>query len=233
MTGPTLVMAAHGTRSAAGLTTTHALADVVRALRPDLDVRVSFVDVAEPVFADVVAAVAGPVVVVPALLSAGYHVHVDIPRVLRGRPDAVVTPALGPDRMLSEVLVLRLAEARSGPPAPTVLLVATGSSDASARADVDAATADLESQLQRPVRTCFMSGPSADLETALGPDIDVATYLLADGAFYDRLRALATAAGVRTISAPLGVHPRLAELVLRRYYDALPGFASTAAGAVQ
>ncbi len=201
---------------------TYGLAEVVRGLRPDIDVRVSFVDVAQPTFADAVAGVAGPVVVVPALLSAGYHVHVDIPRVLCGRSEVVVTPALGPDRMLSELLVLRLAEARTGPPAASVVLVATGSSDAAARADVDAAAADLETQLQRAVRACFMSGPSADLDAALSPDVEVATYLLAEGAFYDRLRAAAAAAGVRTISAPLAIHPRLAELVLRRYDDALP-----------
>lgn len=229
---PLLLLAAHGTRSTAGLAVTYELAEVVRGLRPELDVAVSFVDVAEPTFADAVAGVVGPLVVVPALLSAGYHVHVDIPRVLRGRSDAVVTPALGPDRMLSEILVLRLGEGRSGAPANSVVLVATGSSDASARADVEAAAADLEKQLQRPVRACFMSGPSADLDAALGPDVDIATYLLAEGAFYDRLRASAAAAGVRTISRPLGVHPRLAELVLRRYDDVAPELARAGAHGV-
>ena len=218
MTPPTLVMAAHGTRSAAGLATTHALADLVRSLRPGLEVVVSFVDVAQPTFADVAAAVAGPMVVVPALLSAGYHVHVDIPRVLRGRPEVVVTPALGPDRVLSEILASRLA-ARSGSPAHGVALVATGSSDPAARTDVVAAAQDLASVLGRSVEAIFMTGPDASLDRALGPDVEVASYLLADGAFFDRLERTATAAGVPTVSRPIGVDPRLAALVLRRYDD--------------
>lgn len=214
---PVLVLAVHGTRSPAGIDTTHRLADVVRSQRPELDVRVGFVDVAAPVFADVVAAVIGPLVVVPVLLSGGYHVRIDIPRVLRASPDAVVAPPLGPDRALSLIMAERLAFARAGRAAP-VLLVSTGSSDASARGDVRTAAADLGDVLGEPVRPVFMTGPGADFDAALaGAPVDVVSYLLAPGTFVDRLRRQALAAGAQAVTEPLGAHPDLAALIVRRY----------------
>ena len=217
---PVLVMAAHGTRSAVGIDTTQQLAGLMRSMRPELDVRVSFVDVAAPVFADVVAGVTGPLTVVPVLLSGGYHVHIDIPNVLRARADAVVAPALGPDRSLSLIMAQRLAFARGDRPGAGagVVLVSTGSSDAAARGDVVSAAADLAEVLGEPVRAAYMTGPQADLEAALrqGPT-DVVSYLLAPGSFFDRLRELAVQAGALTVTEPLGVHPGLAQLILRRY----------------
>ncbi|MBV9098712.1 MAG: hypothetical protein JO079_11710, partial [Frankiaceae bacterium] len=41
----------------------------------------------------------------------------------------------------------------------------------------------------------------------------VASYLLAPGTFYDAI----SGCGARVASAPLGDHPALAEIVLRRY----------------
>ena len=77
-------------------------------------------------------AVAG--VVVPLLLAAGYHVHVDIAQAVADRPDVRSTGALGPDDLLVDVLVERLEAAgaqRGGP----VVLAPAGSSDARAQAD--------------------------------------------------------------------------------------------------
>lgn len=218
MSWPVLVLATHGTRAAAGLSTTYDLAELVRSMRPQVDVRASFVDVASPSFAEVVAGVTGALVVVPALLSGGYHVRIDIPRVLGGRPLTVLAPALGPDRELSTILAERLTVARSESARASALLVSTGSSDGSARADVQAAAIDLSQLLGEPVRAAFMTGPGADLDAALaGPTPDVVSYLLAEGAFLDRLRRLSRAAGVRVVTEPIGAHPVLARLVLARY----------------
>src|SRR5438874_12620737 len=71
---PALLAALHGTRSAAGLATARALISLVAAARPDLDVDLAFLDVASPSLAERLGATTGPVVIVPVLLSAGYHV---------------------------------------------------------------------------------------------------------------------------------------------------------------
>ena len=113
---PVLIAAAHGTRSATGTATGGRTGDAVRAARPALDVRTAFVDVAPPFLADVLTAVDGPAVIVPVLLSGGYHVRIDIPSVMRGRSDTWLAPALGPDRAISLALSARLSEARGDRP---------------------------------------------------------------------------------------------------------------------
>lgn len=220
---PTLICAAHGTRSAPGLATIDRLVSGVRAARPALDVRASFVDVAPPFLADVLAEVRGPVVIVPVLLSGGYHVRVDIPSVIGDRPDTVQTPALGPDRAVSLALADRLSAARgrSRPPADRIVLVATGSTDPLARADVAAAAADLADLVGRPVEAAVLGGAGAALAEVLGRfapgSVEVASYLLAEGFFADKLRLDALGLGVEVISPPIGGHPAIADLILRRY----------------
>ena len=72
--------------------------------------------------------------VVPLLLAAGYHVHVDIARAVADRPDVRSTGALGPDDLLVDVLVERL-EAAGAERGGAVVLAPAGSSDARAQAD--------------------------------------------------------------------------------------------------
>ena len=195
----------------------------VRRVRPELDVRLAFVDVAEPFLADVVAAVDAPLIVVPVLLSRGYHVRVDIPQALAGRPDAAAAPALGPDRAVSRALAERLEAARSPGVGPggLIVLVATGSSDPDAAADLAIAAADLAALVHTPVHAAVMSGPGVPFAEAVsGHDavtVDVVPYLLAEGVFYDRLLTESRALGVATVGGPIGAHPALVELILARY----------------
>ncbi len=216
---PTLLMAAHGTRSKSGISTVTALAALVRSSRPGLDVRLAFLDVAVPTLADELAATSGPVVIVPVLLSTGYHVRHDIPEIVGGRPDVQVARHLGPHRSVSRVLAERLAMARSAEPradatvgrvetARPVALVATGSSDADAAAELDLAAADLAAVIGDPVIALTVGAPLADY--------DVVPYLLAEGHFAD---VLAGAAG-GVCAAPIGAHPLIAELVVLRFDEA-------------
>jgi sirohydrochlorin ferrochelatase len=220
---PVLIATAHGTRSAAGLATVAALVDEVRRARPGLDVRTAFVDVAEPFLVDVVAGVDGPLIVVPVLLSRGYHVRVDIPQALAGRAHATATPALGPDRAVSLALAERLAAARaSGVRAgELIVLVATGSSDPDAAEDLSLAAADLAALLHTPVDAAVMSGPGVPFTEVLtghsAGAVDVVPYLLAEGVFYDRLQTESRGLGVATVGGPIGAHPALVELILARY----------------
>ncbi|MGW0204136.1 sirohydrochlorin chelatase, partial [Nonomuraea sp. NPDC003201] len=108
----TLVLAAHGTRSAAGESTLSALAETVRRARPGHRVELSYLEISSPLLSDVLPAVRGPVVVVPLLLAGGYHAHIDLPEVIASRrPDAVVAGWLGPHRLLTSALVRKLARA--------------------------------------------------------------------------------------------------------------------------
>src|SRR6266536_2929140 len=184
-----LLAAAHGTRSVAGAATVRALISQVRALRPGLAVDLCYLDVQHPRLGARLDAAPGPVVVVPLLLSAGYHVVDDIPSTASSR--ARVARHLGPDPAITQVLVSRLA---------------------SAGGDVAAAAASLADAIGRPVHPLTVGDP---LPAGLGR-LAVATYLLGEGFFFDTLRDAAAAAGA-ALTEPLGADPAIAALILRRY----------------
>lgn len=207
----TLLIAAHGTQSAEGTATIATFADAVAAARPGVPVSLCFLDVAEPSLATALDTLADrPTVVVPLLLSAGYHVTTDIPAVVAGRAQVRVARHLGPDPAVIEALADRLTAA-GGADAP-VFLAAIASSRSSARAEVDQAAGALAERLGRPVRVLGL-GDDRPADAA-GP-YRVATYLLAEGGFVDRLRAAAADGAV--VADPIGVHPAVVALVWSRY----------------
>ena len=213
MTVP-LIAVAHGTASAAGSATTARLIEAVRAARPDVPVELCFLDVASPRLPDTLAARGdGPAVVVPVLLSTGYHVQSDIPAAIAPYPAARVARHLGPHPLLVDALVDRLGDA-SGP----VVLVGAGSSRPAARAELEETGRLLGERLGQPVPVLTMAD---DLRSAFRPlaPVRVATYLLAEGRFVDTLRA--TADGLGSVAPPLGVHPALVRLVWERYDERL------------
>ncbi|NUP60857.1 MAG: sirohydrochlorin chelatase, partial [Nonomuraea sp.] len=109
---PALVLAAHGTRSVAGERALAALAGAARKARPGSRVELAYLEISSPLLADVLPAVAGPVVVVPLLLAGGYHAHIDLPEVIAARrPDALVAGWLGPHRLLTSALARKLGQA--------------------------------------------------------------------------------------------------------------------------
>jgi sirohydrochlorin ferrochelatase len=216
---PTLVLAAHGTQSAAGAATLVRMLRGVRALRPALVSRLCFVDVLLPSVDEELASLVGPVVIVPTLLSTGTHVQVDIPRAVGRRKQVVIARHLGPDRLVSEALSSALVHARAADIASRpVALVAAGSNDTAARDELDAAARDLATVLGVDVTAATMA--DADPFTAVA-GVEVAPYLVAEGAFYDALTERATAAGAAIVSAPIGGHPAIAQLILARYDDAI------------
>ncbi|MBO3675354.1 sirohydrochlorin chelatase [Streptomyces sp. NEAU-YJ-81] len=117
---PTLVAVAHGSRDPEALRTVTALLDRVRALRPGLPVRLGHIELNRPLLADTLAALRGEAVLVPLLLSRGYHTKQDIPDAVAAAPHlaARIAAPLGPDPLLAEALHARLAEAghRAGVP---------------------------------------------------------------------------------------------------------------------
>ena len=237
-----LVAVAHGTTHLPGLATLDAIMDRVRFLRPGLRVDLSFVSSAEPRPAEVLAELAGSgakeAVVMPLFLSSGYHVRHDVAEAVgsvESRAFRVHTARpLGPDPMLAHVLTDRLAAVAGRVFGTEVVLAAAGSTDRRANADVAVMAGLLAERLGMPVRTAFLSGTEPAVESVLtrlarrGRPVAVASYLLAEGGYAQRLGDIAALAGLepeaaRTprVAAPLGSHELVARLLVRRYDQAL------------
>lgn len=217
MRKPPLVAVAHGSSNPAATETITALARHVTRLAPVIDIRVAFAAHAEPSLPQALARAGQDAVVVPLLLSTGYHLTTDIAGAAR-----TVTGPLGPDQLLVTALMSRLAEA--GVPGGTgVVLAATGSSDPKAADQITAQAGLLAAELGAPVVAAFATSgdPSVDRavdrlrEKTRGP-VAVASYLLAPGLFHDRLAK----SGADWVTAPLGDHPAVAALVIDRYRTA-------------
>ena len=192
-----LVVAAHGTTSAAG----RAVVQDCAARAADLlhvPVRVGYVDVCEPTFAQ--ALVGGPApVVVPLFLASGYHVRHDVPASVSERPGTVVTPALGAAPAVVEALAGRLGEAvgsrRLSAAVDGVVLASAGSTHEPARTEVHQVAALLAERLRVPVEVAYLSGPGPRVAEVCGTHraagrsrVAVASHLLAPGVFLERAR---------------------------------------------
>ncbi len=236
MSAPVLIGCSHGTDSPEGRLAIRSILADVAAARPDLDVREAFVDVQQPEVADVVAealaqrGLAGVddggevgAVVVPLLLSTGFHVRVDIAAAVEGRA-AVAAPPLGPDPLLVEILADRLSEVLLNPE-DVVVLAAAGSTDPDAALAVREVAAGLSRALGRGISVGYGAGAHPRVPEAvavaraglpLGGRVVIAAYLLAPGYFYDRVLE----SGADVVTPPLAPDSRLATLTLRRYAEA-------------
>ena len=218
MSQPALLAVAHGSRNPAAADVITALARQVRRLAPMLDVRVAFIGHAEPSLPAELGSAGSNAVIVPLLLSSGYHLTADIADAASSA-GALVAGPLGPDDLLLTVLTARLAEA--GVPAGTpVVLAAAGSSDPAGADDVRRQADLLAAELGAPVVSAFATAAEptvpaavAELRQRTGRPVAVASYLLAPGYFQDQLRD----SGADWVTEPLGSHPALAGLVIDRY----------------
>ncbi|MDO5619094.1 sirohydrochlorin chelatase [Kocuria sp.] len=201
---PVLLLCAHGSTARSAQVATEEITAAVSKELPDTEVVLTWVDVQEP---DVVARCAEfahrPVVIVPLLLAAGYHVHHDLAQAVAQRPHHVVTEALGPDRGLSELMARRIREvepADSSPRLPSLVLVAAGSSDARAVRAVRKQAADLEELTGRPVTAGFISAAQPTAHQAVteawhagAHHVTAVSFHVAPGVFHrDAVRAAQT-----------------------------------------
>lgn len=235
----TLVAVSHGTSDVRGQGAIARLVDAVRDRLPGIDVRPAFVDVEAPDLPSVLAGVGGPVTVVPLLLGAGFHVHVDIAaaveaRLAVGQP-TVTAPTLGPDPAITGVLLERLRGVGLTPDDAVVLAVA-GSNDVRARLSADRAAAMLASVLRRRVRVGHLGGAGRPIDQVIaearrGTDgrVIAASYLLAPGFFASRLDATSADLVTAPLSSGVRLDDRLVDVVVRRYRQASrPRFARLA-----
>jgi sirohydrochlorin ferrochelatase len=207
------------------------VADHVRALRPELDVRVAFCEQNTPILCDALRTLDGPAVVTPLLLASAYHARIDIPAMIADADaDVIQADTLGEDPRLLEVMRERLAEKQihGGERGLGVLVVAVGSSHPAA----NARTSALADALARGTR---WSGVQVAYATGAHPSvldgvellrhrgarqIVIAPWFIAPGRITDRVAAIADVAGVSMV-APLGSHPLVAQTVLDRFDHAL------------
>lgn len=202
-TAPALLAISHGTSSPAGQAAVAALVEAVAQTLPDVVVRLGHVDVQQPDVAASLAAIpeGTPVVIVPLLLSAGYHVRVALTQQPAGREDVVIAPALGPDERLVDALVSRLAATAPAPGDALVLAVA-GSSDDRANEDCRTIGRMLGARLGGQVGVGFLAAADPRLDVAVAEAaagasrVVVADYLLAPGYFHDLAVRLAGGAPV-------------------------------------
>lgn len=228
----TLVAVAHGSRAPAALRTVTALLDRVRAQRPGLRVELGHVELNAPLLPATLGTLpyGGRVVLVPLLLARGHHVKHDLPAAAAEATHlatAVAAP-LGPHPLLAEALADRLREAGWRPgPRRAVVLAAAGSRDPDASHDT-AHTAGLLSHRLGGTPVVPAAAPAVeDAVTGLRADgyrhLALASCFTAPGLFAARCAAAAHRAGGAgcVAAAPLGAHPALARLVLRRYDEAV------------
>src|SRR3954454_24919309 len=177
--GPPLVLVAHGSTDPRFAAVVEAIAADVRASAPDIDVRIGYLEHGPPHVADVVEPAA---VVVPLLLTSGYHVRVDLPAQAADVlvtdalvTDALVTRALGPDPRIAAALAQRLREA--GYDGGPVTLAAAGGAEQRALDDRARAAGAGAAGLREPVATAYVSAGQPRLDDVAPRN--VSTYLLA------------------------------------------------------
>ena len=226
MNSSVLIACAHGTRNAEGQAAIRRVMADIETLRPGLRVVEAYVDVQEPELGGVVEGLpeGTAAVVVPLLLSTGFHIKVDVPKAIKSRPEVIAARPLGPDPRLAELLANHLRAAglteNDG-----VLLAAAGSSLPDGSVDSEEQGRLLGELLPNKVRVAYGASAQptvpdgvASLRAELAADggtgrVFIASYLLATGYFHDQLAK----AGADVVAAPLLPSPVLAEIALERY----------------
>lgn len=223
----TLVACSHGTDSPAGRRTVEALVDHVRQRMPESRVVQAFVDVQEPTVLDVIdqERVLDDVVVVPLLLSVGFHTAVDIADAVRPHANVRQGEPLGPHPLIAEVLATRLRAAVEGRwlPGDHVVLAAAGSSNPAAVADVAAASENLAHLIPAPITIGYASAIDPKIGEAVAAArrdgaarVIAASHVLAPGYF----AGLVEKSGADRVSAPLGADARIADVIIDRFRSA-------------
>ncbi len=224
-----LVLVAHGTDNAGGRRTVQRLTEAVARALPSIRVVDAYVDVQHPKVGAVVESLVAEglsVVVVPLLLSTGYHVQVDIADAVSPHAAATAAPALGPHPLLAQLLRDRLIDA-GAEPGDAVVLAAAGSSRPDAATATGLAATYLQHVWRGPVTVGFGSAATPSVVEAVAQArrdgatrVAVAAYLLGEGLFHDRLYD----AGADVVTAPLGNDDRIVRVALERADEAADGY---------
>jgi sirohydrochlorin ferrochelatase len=237
-----LLLVAHGSRDPRAANTTRALARMVAVARPGLDVRVSFLELAEPGPAAVLRTLDEPAVVVPLLLTNAYHGRIDLPAQVSGFDVALAPPLGQAGSHLLDGLVRNLHAAIAQIPESAcqkcacqksdqyngIVVAAAGTRVREARATVEEVALALSRLLGVPAQVAYAAGAQPSGGDAVrmlrerGADrVAVVAYFLAYGQLYATVTDSAVAAGAIAVAEPLGASWDLARLVLDRYDECL------------
>jgi sirohydrochlorin ferrochelatase len=235
-----LLAVAHGSRDPRHREAVEALADAVRAQRPDQRVEVAFLDHCGPTTARALHGLVREgfqhVAVVPLLLNTAFHARHDIPAAVasahaalpdrwrRTFPRPTVAGPLGPHKLLVSGLERRLREAGvwPGDEDTAVVLAWAGSSDRVAVAAVDDVAEGWEQSgwvrvLPIPADGDLAGEAVRALRRRGAERVVVAPYFLAPGLLADRVRDSALRAGADAVAGELRAAPEVARTVLARY----------------
>ncbi len=182
-----LVTVAHGTRKAPGNEVARADAPRRRASGSRWRSVGSYVELCEPLFEDVLAASDDPTVVVPLLLSTGFHVRQDLPGGLPGPAGRAAGAPARPAPRCSPAPARAAARAGAAPGAGRLVMVAAGSSDPLATRDLDRAAELLAGPGATRSRRHALRARPPPGEVVRPGDV-VSPYLLSPGFFADRAR---------------------------------------------
>ena len=233
-----LIAASHGTDNSVGAASIARLVAAVAQQLKEHDVIEAFVDVQSPSVTDITSTLEGDAVVVPLLLSTGYHVRQDIASAAFEAPvEVAISPALGPDERITKILLRRIQQVGYQPGDALVLTVA-GSSDPRAVAECQQVEGEFAAAVIKrfseraagDVQLAFLSSSQPLVTDAVAavreatPErrIIVVTYLLADGYFANKARN----AGADVTTEPL-LSPteepatELVEVIIDRFTRAL------------
>lgn len=223
---PDVVLVGHGSRDPGAARVLQTLRDAVAERLAPLTVVLAWIELGAPLLSDVIGPVQeaasrpGPVVI-PLLLSRGTHLARDLPE--------TATRPLGPDPLLTQMLLDRVREAGIEPGRPLVL-AAAGSADPLGTLDVSEQAKLLQEAWGAPVRAGFVTS-----EPSLASAAEQAVSAARSDPRHARSPAALPPAVVSYFIAPgrlprsarphtehIGSHPALVELVLLRYRAAAP-----------
>ncbi len=241
---PALVLVGHGSRRPETLATVKALQGRIRELRPGLTVRLGHIEIDEPLLPDTLARLTAEgvtdAVLVPLLLSRGFHVKHDLPAAARASALRTrIAEPLGEHPLLIEALYDRLRQAGWPPEGllterirrgSGVVLAAAGSRDPESAAGTRRIAGQLAERLGVPVVAAYACAAAPAVPAAIRTlaargrhRVAIASCFTAPG----RFAASAAEAAPWIASAPLGAHAAVAGLLLHRYDQALRTPAST------
>lgn len=214
-----LILLAHGSRHEHTEAALHSLANKVQSSLPSpsyggpSQVRVAWLDLNQPsldtVCADLAADGVRAAVAVPLLFTDAFHSRVDVPSQVEATAqhgvEVTVTAGLGLGDGVRRTVVQRIIETAgtANPGHNDVLIMAVGSSDAQANADVHDFAAGLDALMPGTVAAAFVVGPekikgSAAVEQARlraaekGRGLIVVPLFTAPGLLWDKVRWAAT-----------------------------------------
>jgi sirohydrochlorin ferrochelatase len=237
MTAPALVLLGHGSHNPRVTQVSRQIRAGLLELRPELDVKVAFLDHGAPSVLQVTQKLVGhgvtEVVFVPLMLSDAFLPSVEVTAALAdvktAHPQLRVAAArpLGPEASLLSILDGRLRDAlraRHVSELDGLVFAAAGSSDVRSNALVSRRARQWSTHHRLPCVTAFASGSAPGAAEAVRSlrgqgrrHIAVGSWFLAPGLLYSHQSELAFEAGAVAVSEPLGGESEIAEVALARY----------------